>query len=219
MNIYILKEKDYNLLDLPNSPFKLEQIPVGAKEMYLKIYSLYMKFFTEYIIRNTDLKKYDDLLYQNRNLIDFIKDDDKDPYQLLSNNMLKYFYVRNNLYLYRLDNKELQVLLNKIQSQDFSYDDNVEKFITKTFKKVILETEENNKNLLTCFGPENTKFYVDNGTIVIGVRFEETLNFEEYFKQKSILNKNLNKVQEDLLLKLNSNVIIINYDRTSIKIK
>ena len=219
MDIYMLDEQDYDLLDLTNSPYKLKQIPDNSKGMYLMMYSLYMKFFTEYIIRNTQIKEIDESLQQNSNIINFVTDDEKDSYQLLSNNMLKYFYVRNNLYLHRLDKNELEVLSNKIQNNDFTYDDNIEKFITNTFKKVILEYADKNANELVRFGPLHRQYFAPNNSIVIGVRFKEASNFDEYYNQINILKQNLDTSQENLSSKLNYGVAVINYNGSSIKKK
>ena len=121
--------KEFLTIDMNlDSIIKLDDL---EKEDYLRKYILYMKFLLEYLIKKTDIKKYDDLLKEDSHNFISIKDKDMDIYQRLGVNYLKYFYIRNNLHLDRLT-KEEDEYLNK---KDNIFDDKTYYFIENTLKK------------------------------------------------------------------------------------
>lgn len=218
MGIYTMTEEEYNLLDLSGMPYNLSDIPNDSKELYLIMYSLYMNFLTQYIMNNTDLLKIDKQLQEKNDIVNFLPDEEKDTYQLLTNNMLKYFYVRNNLYLHRLTSEEMKILANKIQNNDYQYDHNIEKFIAETYKKVTLEKLDTNGQLVN-YGPFHKKFFAPNNSIVIGVRFEDSYDYDKMIEQSKIYMDTKQNIEQSISNKLKYQVIVLRYDKVSVKKK
>lgn len=218
MDIYTITEEDYKLLDLSSSPYKLDDMPVDAKELYLTIYSLYMKFFTQYIIDNTNLLDFDKELQEKSEIVSCIMGENKDTYQLLANDMLKYFYVRNNLYLHRLSSEELNILISKIQYNNYKYDKQMEKFIEKTYKRVTFEELDKNGQLVN-YGPFTKDFFALNNSIVIGVRFEDSYDLDKMIEQNRIYMEIKEKLEKNIEKELGYNVSVLRYDNSSVKKK
>ena len=86
-----------------------------SQDINQEVYLLYRKLFTEYIIEKTELKKYDEeIKNSNLNFIP-VEEEKMDIYQYFSCDILKYFYIRNNLYLEKLDKKDINFLEKKFK--------------------------------------------------------------------------------------------------------
>ena len=105
-----IDEEEYKLR-FPNfDKFDITEIDKDVKFYYLSLYTSYMKSFTEYLIKNTNIKKYDDELLSSNLKFYPVLYNNKDVYQKLNQNLLKYFYIRNNIYITRLSKEELKFL-------------------------------------------------------------------------------------------------------------
>ncbi len=207
--------KDFLTIDMNlDSIIKLDDLD---KEDYLRKYILYMNLLIEYLIKKTDIKKYDDLLKEDSHNFISIKDKDMDIYQKLGSNYFKYFYIRNNLHLDRLT-KEEDLYLNK---KDIIFDDKTYNFIESTFEKVIFE---DSKDYLVNYGVIAKGTLAPSKALVIGVRYDEfnlngmsdidwDLNYQE---QTKILNKIIESLESNIKNNLNIDCKIIKYNRYSV---
>ena len=207
--------KEFLTIDMNlDSILKLDDL---EKEDYLRKYILYMKFLIEYLIKKTEIKKYDNLLKEDSHNFISIKYKDMDIYQRLASNYLKYFYIRNNLHLDRLT-KEENLYLNK---KDNIFDDKACEFIENTFKKVIFEDFD---DYLINYGVIAKGTLAPSNALVIGVRYDEfnlngmsdvewDLNYQE---QTKILNKIVETLESNIKNSLNINCKIIKYNRYSV---
>ena len=81
----------------------------NLNDAYFKLYNTYLSLFYD-ILNDNGLNSFDNDL-ENSNLhFNQVEKEDMDMYQ--SNSIFKYFYVRNNLYLEKLSNEDIENLLS-----------------------------------------------------------------------------------------------------------
>lgn len=105
---------------------------------------LYKKLFLDYIIKKLKLNEYDEKL--NKSDLNYISIslEDKDNYQKNNSRNLKYFYIRNNMYIERLTQEDIKFIQNKRKNSEELLDEEWIKFIESTYPKII--KEETNRN-------------------------------------------------------------------------
>lgn len=150
-----------------NNSEYFNKLSTPEKEEYLESYQKYHKLTVKYLLKKTPLLEYDKVLKNDEDKFIKVQKDDMDMYQYLCSDDLNYFYLRNNLYIERLTSEELDYLKNV----DVSSEEN--EFIEKTLQKVITEFPDEDENLKLCFGGDNLKFFKSNGSLIIGVRYDE----------------------------------------------
>lgn len=222
----ILNEEIYSTRKSVNDRIKIDNMTKDAKEFYFSIYSLYMDLFYMYLVKKTNIIQYDNQLNDN-NFVP-VEDIEKDFYQMFSNKFLKFFYIRNNLYIDRLSNVDIDFLGNKLLKNNFNFGEEEEKFIERTYKKLIFEnvTGDYNPNFNINFGPNNPKFYAPVNSLVVGIRYDDELDdnysdisIEKKLTEISIIEKMISEVSEKMSQMLSVPVAIIHYNSDSIKKK
>ncbi len=223
-SLIVLNEDIFNTRFPKLETYDYESMNDSDKEYFFKEYSLYTTLLVDYLIKNTSIKKIEELLQNSSNYdIPFIMDNEKDMYQYLCSNKLNYFYVRNNLYLDRLTEEEKSFLDNKMLSNNYSFDSESENFIKSTFNKVIKEKTSDDSSL--NYGPsDSSSFYVKNGTLVIGFRYDEMVNdlsndslVEKYLERKNVISQICEMFEETINDELDVNVQVIEYSSSSIR--
>ena len=197
------------------------------KQRNIILYNLYRKLFTQYIIDRLQIKKYDKSIYESGLDFSTINLEDMDIYQYFSSDLLRYFYLRNNIYIERLNDKELDFLKSKLKSDGTVLDDEEIEFIEKTYQKVIFEDVlKNGDTCMVQYGPNSSNFFARNDSVVIGVRyneFDDKLEDNEWQelndKQREFLNSLLERMNKEFVGKLPSNtpISIIEYNDFSIR--
>ncbi len=223
--IYI--DERYYLSRFPKTDYVFENLDNNLKKIFLTRYSIYMNFLYDYLIDKTDIKKFDDNLKNNiKNEFSPIDKENKDMYQFMANGKLEYYYIRNNINLSNLSEEEIAFIDNRIKNNDFTYDDEVEKFIESTLKKVI--SFSNDENISINFGPgDSSSFYVKNGSLIIGQRISEFVSYDlkkyenqiKYFKRNSYLEQMNNDLKISMFEKLVIPVSVIRYTDQTVKLK
>lgn len=169
-----LSEKEIENI-YPNNIIKtIEEMKEEDKEIYLLKYSLYRKLFTEYMIQKLNLKEYDEELKNSE--LEFIPNnkEDMDIYQYFSSKELRYFYIRNNIYIENLNKEEESFLQQKIDNKNYDLDEESKKMIEETYQKVIFEDIlKHGEKCIINYGPDSSSFMASNDAIVIGVRYDE----------------------------------------------
>ena len=216
-------------LKLSIDDLNYNQMNNKQKEEYLNIYSLYMNYFLKFLIKKINLQEYDNLLKVNNPVFIPLKDN-MDIYQLISKNLLEYFYIRNNIYLSRLNNVELEYLRNKILNNDLIFDENTFNFIDLTYKRLIFEVINDDPNIKgkINYGPnlESDLYYAPNNGLILGIRYDEFnlggMNEEEWFlnriNQKEYIKKVIIQIENEVENKLNIPCKIIEYDQYSVEL-
>ena len=95
MNLKVITKEE--LLSLDKNTLNME-----ITSDYLQEYSLYIYLLLQYLLKTTDIKKYDDLLANDKHNFIPLKQEEMDIYQKLCSSIFKYFYIRNNIYIERL---------------------------------------------------------------------------------------------------------------------
>lgn len=188
---------------------------------------IYRKLFTLYLVKKFKLKEFDDRIFNSGLNFPVVQEDEMDKYQYLTKNLLKYFYIRNDINVDTLSNDEKQYLINLKNFQDeFELDENIKRFVEQTYKKAIFkDVLKDGKKYSVAYGPNSSQFFAPNDAIVIGFRYDEFadvgLSDEEWSslndKQREYLNDVLKKLQEYSTQNSDVPVSIIEYDETSIQ--
>ena len=141
------------------------------KAKYLDLYLLYYDLLYKYLISKLELQKYDDMLLNSQNIFYQVAIENMDLYQKIGSKYLKYFYLRNNLYIERLSKEELDFLNKKLVNNNHDLDNETLTFINNTYQKVILENYQGEVYNIN-YGPDSLSFYKPNNALIIGVRFD-----------------------------------------------
>lgn len=168
------------------------------KQGFLLKYDLYRKLFSEFIILRLNLKEYDIEVSNSKLKFKINSESDMDFYQYYSSEELHYFYIRNNIYIDKLSEIENNFLQEKINSNNYNFDEESENFIESTYTKVIFEDVLNNgENCITTYGPDSNSFMAPNNAVVIGFRYDEfNLNELDDKEWNELHNKQLMYLKE-----------------------
>lgn len=169
-----LSEQDLNNVIPNNSKVSFGKMTKELKEEYLLLYFSYRKLFTEYIIEKVNLIKYDGEISRSNLNFKPVELNEMDVYQYFSSDILKYFYIRNNIYIERLTRDEKKILQCNVEDKGCKLDIETKKMIETTFQKVIFEdVGKDGKEYMTSYGPNSSSFLAKNNSLVIGMRYDE----------------------------------------------
>lgn len=169
-----LNLENLNTICPNNSKISLKELTKKVENNYLKLYFLYRKLFTEFIIEKIDLQKYDEKILNSRLNFPIVNEDNMDVYQYFSSDILTYFYIRNNIYIENLSLEERKFFQNRIDENNFELDDTARKIIDDTYGKIIFEdTMKNGEICETFYGPNSSSYLAQNDAVIIGVRYDE----------------------------------------------
>ena len=202
-----LYEEDLKTIYPNCTNISLDNMPENQKKKYLLLYNMYRKLFTVYIMQKLKLKSYDNKIEKSELGFTANKKQDMDIYQYFSSDILKYFYIRNNIYIEKLNKKEIDFLEKKIQSKNYELDDETMQIIESSYRRVIFEDVLKNGELCkTLYGPNSSNFFADNNAIIIGVRYDEfaenKLNDDEWDE----LHQQQVEFLESLITRMNKNL-------------
>ena len=219
-----MTEKDYNTI-FPSSNLEyLNSLTGTQKDTYLILNGLYRSLLNQYL-KQLVLGNYDKILSSSDLSFVPVATEEQDFYQYYSNNDLKYYYVRNNIFVERLSDEELNYLKSRIITNNFTLQSEDVTFVRNTFSKVIKEEDIDGKAYVTNFGPDSSTFHAQSNSLVIGFRYDE-FNLNDMTEEKWAQNNNKqreflwnfnNQLEMDLKQKLNIPVSVIEYDEYSIK--
>ena len=205
--------------------FDINKLPDTEVQNYLNLSTLYRSLLNEYI-KQLGLENYENAIKNSELNFIPVNSLDQDFYQYYNNSNLDYYYIRNNIYIDRLTEKEKEYLQNKLNAHDYSLGDQDINFVSQTLSKVIKEVHETTPEPFEVnFGPLSTDFFAQNDALVIGFRYDsfndngidEDAFADNYEKQREFclsLNKQL---EIQLQNRLQIPVKVIEYDENSIK--
>ena len=203
----------------PNINIKIfNNLSEDKKQLYLFLLSNYQYYLELYLLSKTNIKKFDDnIKNSNFKSIDYGK---MDYYQTFCGEGLKYYYIRNNINVLSLTNEEQEIFLKIIKDSNKKLTPSIEKFIEDTFQKVIKENCIDSK---INYGPMSKRFFVQNGTLVIGMRYDEFYQIgDKILDEKSNLQdlfllQNNALLEKDIEDKLQISCRVIKYNDFNIK--
>ena len=213
--------KEINEKNLKNG--KLISSENLEQKEYIQMYSLYRKLFTEYVIENLNLQEYDNKIKTSELNFHESSEKEMDVYQYFSSDVLKYLYIRNNIYIEKLKDKEKEFLAKKIKEKNFEYGSEEKKFIKNTFKHVICRQEKKDKPVMVFYGVPSRRFMAPNDSIIIGFRYNEFYNDGLNDNEWKELHQNQIQYAQNIVQEITENskkselndVIFIKYDQFS----
>ena len=174
-------------------------------------------------MKKIPLQKFDNQMEKHNDKFPKIEDEKKDLYQKRANCYLKYFYIRNNIYIERLNDNQKQYLLNLHNNGDINLSLENEKFIDETYEKIIIEYP-NEKNVVVSYGPDNIKYYKPNNAIIIGIRYDEIFlmmnddeNLSNSSQSKGILSFTIPIWENEVKKCFNKPFAFVQYNDFSVK--
>ena len=213
--------KEINEKNLKNG--KLISSENLEQKEYVEMYTLYRKLFTEYVIEKLNLQEYDNKIKTSE--LNFHENSEKemDAYQYFSSNILKYFYVRNNLYIEKLNEEEKNFLREKNNKKDPNWGNEEKEFIKNTLKKVICKQEKKENPVMVFYGVPSSRFMAPNDSIIIGFRYNEFYNegleesaWEELHKNQMQYAQDVaSEIVENSKKAMSNDVMFIRYDEFS----
>lgn len=197
---------------------------------FIEIYKAYYSFLAKYLDKILNISEMDKILKESKFHLKEVEEQDKDIYQSFSS--FSYFYLRNTLYIERLDELELQQLKKKIDSKDEILDYDTEMMIKQSYEKVITTTNVENVTFIN-YGPYSSRqYYAQNNAIVLGVRYDPEYNASENNpdysddawdenndRQIYLVKAVIDTMNEEAENKLNVPVKVIEYNEDSVKKK
>ena len=181
------------------------------QKLFLDLWSKYYSFLLEYINKKVDLNKYD----QQMEGLNKVPNDEKDIYQSLSEEKgLSYIYIRNNVHVERLSSEEIEVLNN-----NNDYNEEVEKLIESTYKRLIVE-KHGEPGTAINFGPPVDNYLIPNNALIVGIRYDlrdTGANEEEDQKRETIFNDVRYHLAKSLNEILDYPAYVVQYNEFSVK--
>ena len=153
-----------------------------------------------------------------------VEKDNMDFFQMFSTMNLKYLYLRNNLYVYKLSNEQIDLLVNLTSNQLFKPSAMLMQLIEDTYRMVIDSRpygDDISDVYMKCYGIDNNDYWIQSGELVFGVRYDEFADnglgdgdewFDNYNKQLDFLGCLMKKMEEccNYLLGLKVNFLYYN---------
>lgn len=216
----IITENELNLLKPNFRSLDIKNLSLNEKREYLILLSVYMNIFIQYLCYKFNLKYYDNLLNNSDYNFIPINENNMDIYQKFSKKYLKYFYVRNNIYIEKLNENDLEFLREIAFKSNKKNNEEIVNFIERTFKKVIFEDALRDGSRCMVFFGENSQYYSSvNDSIVIGVKYDEfnlnglsDIEWDElHDKQYEFMDSIINRMNTELNNNRKINLKIIKY--------
>ena len=165
-------------------------------DRYYQLYRNYKVLLDRYLVDKFSLKVYDDLVANSNLLFIPMKKADMDYYQYISKMGLKYFYLRNNIYVEKLSLEDIEKIINLTEDELNKPSKEIIEIIERTYPIVI--DYANGKGLpgISCYGPDSQRFWIDSSELVFGFIFDEAADnglgedeewFQNDIKQKAFL--------------------------------
>lgn len=148
---------------------------VDADELNSKYFTLYRNYkvlLDRYLVDKLKLADYDQSI-DNVGL-KFIpeKPEDMDFYQYMSGMHLKYLYLRNNLYVEKLSNEDIDKILVLTDDDLSKPSPEIVKLVEDTYKSVIDLSPKDDGAYMTRYGPDNDRFWFPSNELIIGLRYD-----------------------------------------------
>jgi len=135
-------------------------------EDYWNLSYLYRVALEMYLDSILNLTKYDSLLEKQLKIINISKENEPMHFCL---SKFKFIYLRNNMFIERLEESELEIL--KIKWQTKLVDNELLSLIAKTYKKIIAYKEDSN-NTMHHYEAINDGVYVLNNALLIIIYYD-----------------------------------------------
>ena len=131
---------------------------------------------------------------------------------------LKYIYIRNFIFIEKLDDDSFNYLYSKVLNNDLEIDDTVLEIIKNTYKEIIKDNYKHNKyleDINTCYGSFIPSNIVPANSLVFCIRYgKDTIELDEesiinYMNKKEWLKSLANKIENTITNELEISVRVL----------
>ncbi len=189
---------------------------------YFKCLFIYKKILNKYLCEKLNLKEYDNLIKNHP--LKFIPNstNNYDIYQYTSNVGMEYIYIRNNLFIERLDKSQIDTLVADYDNSNISKNSLV--IVQNTYQDIIKMYKDKPDFINLSYGPFSPDYFAKNKSIVIGVNVN-LFNFNgltaiecrnKFSSQMLEIGEIIEKMNVELKDKLDIPIKVIRYDENSI---
>lgn len=190
----------------------------NISEEYYKLYNNYRTLLNIFLIKTLKLNEFDDSLFNSNLMFIPVSTENMDFYQYFSSNFLKFFYLRNDLFVEKLSDADKNKILNLNEGELLNPSDEILEIIGRTYADVINSSFDGSV-IMNCYGPDSNNYWVDSSSLVIGIRYDEYSDeisddiWEDvHYKQVDFLNELIKKLNLEIQTKMQTKSSIILYN-------
>ena len=190
----------------------------NISEEYYKLYNNYRTLLNIFLIKTLKLNEFDDSLFNSNLMFIPVSTENMDFYQYFSSHFLKFFYLRNDLFVEKLSDADKNKILNLNEGELLNPSDEILEIIGRTYADVINSSFDGSV-IMNCYGPDSNNYWVDSSSLVIGIRYDEYSDeisddiWEDvHYKQVDFLNELIKKLNLEIQTKMQTKSSIILYN-------
>lgn len=217
MELKILNNDELKKTNINHNLIKEKNILKSS--IYLQVQGLYQKVLDYYILNNSSIKKYDDMISNSGLDFGLIDEKHKHIHHINSYLNLKYIYVRNFLFIEKLNMQQLSYIYNKILINDLNIDNQLIEIVKNTYKDVINDNYkhgEYKQNTTACYGSVIPDNIVASNSLVFcihygknNIKLEKEAFLNNYKEKRTFLDNLKQDMEINLSKELNINVKIL----------
>ena len=186
---------------------------------YLKIQGLYQMGLDYYLLKNTSIKSFDEKIVNSGLDFGLIDSKMKNIHHNASYLGLNYIYVRNFLFIEKLNIEYINYINSKIVNNNGELDANIVEIVKNTYKDIINDNYKHNEykeKTTTCYGSVIPSNIVDSDTLVLCIHYGKNTNklddkafMDNYKKKREFLNSIIEEMQNSLSNELGIKVKVL----------
>ena len=192
---------------------------------FYKLYRYYQILLDKYLLDKFNLEEYDNRIANSDLLFIPVKKEDKDYYGYMSSMGLKYIYLRNNIYVEKLSNEDIDKIINLSGEEINKPSKEIMDIIDRTYQTVIDYCGGKKISGISNYGPDTDNFWFDSSELVFGLIFDDfaddNLNDDEWlennFKQTEFINNIIDEITKKCSTIMNKKVNVIWYNEYTIE--
>lgn len=145
-------------------------------DRYYILVKNYKILLDKYLMNKLPLKDMDNEIINSGLSFIPVEKEKMDFYQKFSAMKLKYLYLRNNLYVYKLSNSEIDTLVNLTDNQLAKPSAKLMELIDDTYRMVIDAKpygDDVSDVYMKCYGIDDNDYWLKSDELVIGLRYDE----------------------------------------------
>ena len=188
---------------------------------YYQLYKYYKVLLDRYLVNKLSLNVYDRSIDNTGLNFTPVRKENMDYYQYMSSMNLKYIYLRNNLYVEKLSSENIAKILSLTDNELANPSDDIIRLVEDTYTDVIDVNNDKNTTCMSCYGPDNDKYWFPSNELIIGIRYDifadnglgEDDKWEENNnKQIMFINTLIDSIEDTSSVSTKLNVIWYNDD-------
>ena len=187
---------------------------------YYVLYRNYKRLLDRYLLNALSLQQYDDRLSSSGLRFSPVPIKYMDYYQFMSKMGLKFFYLRNHIFVEKLSEDDINAINRLRWSEVLDPGDETMEIIERTWRMVIDYCSGKGMPGMSLYGLDYPKNWHDSSELVFGFRYDEfaenglgqdDLWLDNYFKQTEFINDLLDEMHVKTTAIVGNNVNINRY--------